>query len=201
MTTDLSPVPAHSVAEAYLYLKVARCPACGRGGLRADGELTRARDDWEISCACTACRKRVTIHFDIQPVPTREAAQSSVINPTPKPSRAIDLLGWLQLFQQIATAAGREKDKTLGRELAIEAARCLDEALKFYDGDNELPAPSAFFTAEGKTALRQHPQRFARSIWLQRRAKLPQAREAGADSATNPRKAKRRWWPFGGGRG
>lgn len=166
-------VPTHSVAESYLYLKFAPCPACREGPLRAMGELTRARHDWEIACVCTRCRVETVIRFDIDPAPTRESARSSVINPTPARSRAIDLPGWLNLFQQIATAAGREKDRVHGRALAMEAAACLDEALKFYDGVSELPDPSAFFTERGREAFRLHPQRFARSSWLQRRLKLP----------------------------
>lgn len=165
--------------------------------LRADGDLTRAKDDWRIACTCRQCRKAVTIGFDIQPPPTRESARTSVINPTPDPSRAIDLPGWLNLFQQIATAAGREKDKSLGRELAIEAARCLDEALKFYEADNEMPPPKAFFSATGRDALQHHPQRFVRSNWLQRRLQLPKLRDAQASDPTIKR-GRRRWWPFGG---
>ena len=152
MANDPPIVEAHSVAEAYLYLKVAACPQCRRGMLAPTADLTRDSDAWQLPCSCQRCRKPVKLLFRIDPPPSRESAASKIINPTDQPSHAIDLLGWLNLFQQIVTAAGRTTDRAEGRELAIEAAACLDEALKFYDADNEMP-PERASTVIGVPAM------------------------------------------------
>lgn len=195
MSTDPAIVTAHSVAEAYLYLKVAPCPHCRHGLLQPTSDLTRRTDDWALPSACQRCRRSVDLRFEIDPPPTRESARSKIINPTDQPSRAIDLLGWLNLFQQLVTVAGRSKDRVEGRELALEAAACLDEALKFYDKDNEMPPTSAFFSDAGRSALRDHPQRFLKSTWRERRMTLP---HAGPDAGKSPQVSNKRrwWWPF-----
>jgi hypothetical protein len=195
MENDSPIVEAHSVAEAYLYLKVTACPRCQRGMLVPTVDLTCEADAWQMPCTCQRCRKSVTLRFRIDPPPSRAAAQSRLINPTKESSRAIDLLGWLNLFQHIVTAAGRTADRTEGRELAMEAAACLDEALKFYEGDNEIPPMSAFFSDDGKATLRNHPERFARSTWIERRMSLPKATSAGPVVPPSTRK-RGRWWPF-----
>lgn len=197
MATDPPTVQAHSVAEAYLYLKVSPCPRCLRGLLTPLVDLTSESDGWRLSCTCQHCDSTVDLRFQIDPAPSRESAQSKVINSTDEPSRAIDLLGWLNLFHQIVTAAGRTEDRAEGRELALEAAACLDEALKFYEKENEMPPRAAFFTDAGKAALRDHPQRFLRSMWLQRRMTLPQANAATRGTDKPPAQKRRRWWPFG----
>lgn len=196
MANDPPIVEAHSVAEAYLYAKVTACPRCRRGMLTPIEDLTHDDSAWRLPCECQRCRKSITLRFRIDPQPSRASAQSKVINPTDQPSRAIDLLGWLNLFQQIVTAAGRANDRVAGRELAIEAAACLDEALKFYDENNEMPPPAAFFTDVGKAALRDHPQKFARSKWIDRRMTLPKADTVTRGTAES-RPRRRRWWPFG----
>ncbi|MCB9851745.1 MAG: hypothetical protein H6819_01515 [Phycisphaerales bacterium] len=196
MSFDSSIVQAHSVAEAYLYLKVSPCPHCHRGLLEPTLDLTRESETWRLPCKCRQCGKPVEQRFQIDPPPTRESAQSKIINPTDSPSRAIDLVGWLNLFQLILSAAGRSQDRIEGRELALEAAACLDEALKFYRDGNEMPPESAFFSAAGRTALREHPQRFLRSTWLQRRMTLPNA-AAATKGPADPQTRRRRWWPFG----
>ncbi|MCA9255414.1 MAG: hypothetical protein KDA33_07235, partial [Phycisphaerales bacterium] len=121
MSTDPHVIEAHSVAEAYLYLKVTPCPRCLRGLLQPTIELTRDAEGWRLSCECRHCHSPVTLQFRIDPPPTRACAQSKEINATPEPSRAIDLVGWLNLFQQIVTIAARTEDRVEGRELALEA--------------------------------------------------------------------------------
>lgn len=197
MAIDPTIVEAHSVAEAYLFLKVSPCPHCRKGLLKPTHDLTRRSESWELPSTCQRCNRTIDLHFQIDPPPSRESAQSKVINPTNAASRAIDLPGWLNLFQQIVTAAGRAADRKEGRELALEAAACLDEALKFYDQDNEMPPVTAFFSEAGKSALRDHPQRFLRSTWLQRRLTLPNAGAVSRPAGAKSSRPQRRWWPFG----
>ncbi len=196
MFSDDTLIPVHSVAEAYLYLVATPCPACQRGALAQTGDLTKAGGAaarWTLATRCGSCNVAETLQFAIEPVPSREQAQSSRINPTSEPSQAIDLLGWLSLFQSILGAAGKAKDKAEGRQLAIEAAQCLDEALKFYSPGEELPPPEAFFSQASRQRFASHPQQFARSKWRERRLKLPDidARTMAA-AADRPRP----WWRF-----
>lgn len=196
MSDEASVIQIHSVAEAYLYLMVQPCPFCENAPLEKTHDLTKTGpgdSGWRLSASCPACRQDSTLLFEIQPPPTREQAQSSRINPTPRPSRAIDLLGWLTLFQSILAAANKQKGAQRSRELAAEAAQCLDEALKFYQGDEELPPPDAFFTERSRRRFEAHPQQFARSQWLERRLRLPDT-NAQTTAAASSRKPK--WWQF-----
>lgn len=196
MTLDPQVVYVHSVAEAYLYLKVTPCRSCRQGILDPRSDLTKtasAAGGWTMPVACGKCSAETLLHFCINPPPTREQAHSSQINPTLQRSSAIDLLGWLTLFQAILDAAQKETHKTAGRELAYEAALCLDEALKFYDGENDLPPADAFFSESSRQRFREHPERFARSKWRERRLRLPDMK-AKTDPGDRPN--RRPWWRF-----
>ena len=196
MTAEDQIVYVHSVAETYLYLKVSPCGACHTGSLQPKSDLTRTSASpggWTLATACTGCGRETPIHFCVNPPPTREQALSPEINPTPHKSSAIDLLGWLTLFQAIIEASRRESDKQAARELAYEAALCLDEAMKFYDDENELPGEDAFFSDTSLRRFHDNPQQFARSKWRERRLMLP-------DTTTRTKAAgsrsPRRWWQF-----
>ena len=189
---DPDPVSVHSVAEAYLYLMVRPCDACGRGPLQPKNDLTKAGSGtWELSATCPVCATDETLYFRIQPEPTAAQARSNLINPTSEPSRSIDLLGWLTIFRSILGATSSETDKQEIRNLAIECAQCLDEALKFYDPDNELPPQSAFFSDASRRRFREHPQQFARSRWLHERSKLPSVVIQQGDDGPDKRAG---WW-------
>ncbi len=196
MITDAPIVPVHSVAEAYLFLMVCRCRSCGAGPLKSGEDLTKASsalDRWTLHAACSACGAERSLSFTIQPPPTREEASSNRVNPTADRSRAIDLLGWLTLFQTVLAESHKQADRETARQLAYEAAQCLDEALKFYEPDNEIPGEDAFFTDVSRRRFRDHPQHFSRETWRQRRLVLPdiQARQKPAAPSD-----QRRWWPF-----
>lgn len=193
MPIDLPCVTVHSVAEAYLYLVAARCAACGAGPLKQQTELTRREASvggWTLEAACASCRCACTLHFHIQPMPDRESARNDQINPTAERSQAIDLLGWLALFQSIIAASQAQTDRQAARQLAHEAAQCLDEALKFYGPDAELPAADAFFSDESRRRFQDHPDQFAKSKWRQRRMMLPD--KAAKTTPARPT----RWWRF-----
>ncbi len=197
MPSDDTLIPVHSVAEAYLYLMATPCPACHRGALAQAGDLTKsgggAASRWTLATRCGSCNAAETLRFSIEPPPSREQAQSSRINPTSEPSQAIDLLGWLSLFQSILGAAGKATDKAAGRDLAIEAAQCLDEAFKFYGPGEELPPSEAFFCEASRQRFASHPGQFARSKWRERRLKLPDADVKTMAACTD---RPRSWWRF-----
>lgn len=195
MYAETEVVTVHSVAEAYLYAMILRCPACAKGPMKPRRELTRKEASpggWMMVVACAACGDDAALLFAIDPMPTRAQAKSDCINPTPQPSRAIDLLGWLSLFQTIIAESEKAKDKQIGRQLAYEAAQCLDEAMKFYDGDNELPGDDAFFGQDSLRRFRDHPEYFNRSKWRQRRLMLPEM----TSKTRSPQEKRRRRWRF-----
>ncbi len=190
------PVRVHSVAEAYLVLVVRRCPVCHQGPVHARCDLTKtdaARLRWTLDACCDACGNEERLEFRIDPDPTAEQAASDWINPTDERSRAIDLLGWLTLFRSIHAAYQKEPDKVEARRLAIECAQCLDEALRFYESDNDLPPDDAFFTDEGRRRFRDHPRQFARPRWQHERSRLPTVVFRTHPGAPHP---ARPWWRF-----
>ena len=194
MISDAQVIQVHSIAEAYLTLMASHCKRCAKGPLKQQGGLTRtdaSPGGWALATKCAVCGGEGSIDFAIDPAPTRERARSDQINPTPQRSNAIDLLGWLTLFQTILAKSQEQDDKQSGRQLAYEAAQCLDEALKFYDGENELPGEEAFFAEASRRRFRDHPQQFARSKWRQRRLMLPDVK-----ATTRPphERVTRRWW-------
>jgi len=185
----------HSVAEAYLYLKTIACRRCEQGPLEHTRDLMRtddAKGGWRIEAQCRRCGAGHRVDLAVDPPPTRASAASSAINPTSEPSRAIDLLGWLNLFHAILHASDEAADRETGRTLAMEAAQCLDEALKFYRPGEEIPDASVFFTEQGRDRLREHPEQFAQSRWRERRLRLPHASGSGADKGPK----KHRWWQW-----
>lgn len=187
-------IVTHSVAETYLYFMVSVCRSCRKGPIRPQGALVKTSDSdapWRISGHCAACDRVEQFVFRIEPPPTREQARSSVLNPTLDRSRAIDLLGWLTLFQNIITAADQQPDKAAARQLLHEAGMCLDEALKFYGPAEDLPGSDAFFSESSRRQFLEQPARFERRIWRQRRDMLPLAHRAG-----EKREPRRRWYQF-----
>jgi hypothetical protein len=92
----------------------------------------------------------------------------------------------------IIEAATRETDKTQARHLGIEAAQCLEEALKFYDDvGNDLPPPEAFFTEVSRERFRDAPEQFSKRRLIGLRAKLPSMRVMRRSITS---RGKRRWW-------
>jgi hypothetical protein len=196
---------AHSLAEAYLYLMATPCTSCGRGPLR--GSNARITDPANgppstgahrtqtaaVEARCGACRTVTVFTFRI-PQQTEQADErlGALINPTDEPSRILDVGQWIMLFRVITEAAGKEKDKIQARHLGIEAAQCLEEALKFYDDPgNDLPPPEAIFTEPSQRRLREAPEHFSRRRLIELRAKLP-TMSAMRASLSKPR--KKPWW-------
>ncbi len=196
MISDAELVQVHSVAEAYLFLMLSKCPACGAGPLERRRDLLETGSSpggWSLPAVCPACDTERSIYFTIEPPPTQRQTRSDHINPTPARSRAIDPLGWLTLFQSILAESQKQQDSQTARRLACQAAQCLDEALKFYEADNELPDEGAFFSPDSRRRFRDHPQQFARAKWRQRRLMLPEAEAMTKLAESVP---ARSWWQF-----
>ncbi len=195
------PLVAHSLGEAYYYLMVQRCEQCGRGAL-IGGEGRRLGDAGgsvlvEIEAVCRSCQAPSQFEFRLSDERgLAKAPGPTLINSSDEASGLIDVAQWITLFRVVAEAAAREKDKQAARLKGIEAAQCLEEALKFYDDpENDLPPDSALFTDESRRRLRDHPEQLSRQRLIELRAKLPalnvMQRSAGQ------RRAKP-WWRFWG---
>ena len=195
-----SPLLAHSLAEAYLYLMATPCPACGQGPLRGAGGTEVEPDKPELhvalSVTCGHCNDKSRLTFCLpHGTGTGAPGTPACVNPTTEPSRIIDLGQWLTLFRTIAEAAEREPDKVQARHLGLEAAQCLDEALKFYDdADNDLPEDDAFWHDSSRERFSDHPEQFARSRLLALKARLPSVAAMTVALSPTEKPKKKRWF-------
>ena len=193
-----TPAVAHSLAEAYLYLMATPCRACGKGPLwgGAARGVAAAEGGWimRIPATCGACQAASEHAFRLlrRPDPREGEHIAAVVNPTDEPSRLIDVAQWITLFRMITEAAARETDKIEARHMGLEAAQCLEEALKFYDdADNDLPPAEAFFHHTSRERFRAQPEQFSRRRLLDLRSKLPSMTVMRARLKA-PR--KKPWW-------
>ena len=187
-----APLQAHSIVEVQLYLKVAACDCCGKGPLRCDdpigkptlsvGDLGSPDPPAALDLSCMACGATWLQPIELVRPPTSDGSKDSsiekvglpTINPTSEPSHIIDLGQWLVLVSLLTDEAGRETDRGRARELGISAARCLDEALKFYtDAENDLPPPEAFFHETSRERFHDSPEKFSRQRIAGMKSKLP----------------------------
>jgi hypothetical protein len=169
---------ARSIAERHFYLMVLQCDKCGKGSFElVSTEQTPEQhvDVWYVRCK--QCRQGQRLFFDRSALAVDEAAIAAgtlpEVNPTTQPSRLIDVGQWLALFYKILSAASAEKGRKEAQRLGYEATLCLEEALKFYLPDSDLPPPEALWVESSRQALKKRPDLFARQELLQRREKLP----------------------------
>jgi hypothetical protein len=205
---ERDPLPAHSLAEAYLYLMAASCPGCGRGPIVAGRATPHAHSDplrLTIHATCKACKHAddyaFTVPGDLLALQAvQESRLAARVNPGPEPSAIVDVAQWIMLFRMISEAAARSSDKVEARQLGYEAAQCLEEALKFYDAgdDNDLPPDGAFFHDSSRRRRREHPQEFSRIRLIELRAKLPTLDVMEAErfvSSGHKQTRRKKWWP------
>jgi hypothetical protein len=200
----MEPLRAHSWAEAHLYLKVTPCEACSRGPweVKAEPDETQGHT---LRARCLSCGAEKEFIFECPAEPDAkpldvaelEALPVELISSSASPSEIIDLGQWLSLFYHLVETASKAKDKDNTRRLTFQAAQCLDEALKFYTADGELPPQSAFFTEASRGAFAGQPERFARERLRDMRSKLPDMRLMASRLARDARKTgQSRWWQF-----
>ena len=195
-----SPLFAHSLMEARLYLMVTPCPSCRQGPLSDPKPHAvceeGARSVVAIDAACAACHAAITTTFQLPGGITVNDEDGPVpINLTDDPSRIIDVAQWLTLFRIVSEQAARESDKIQARRLGIEAAQCLEEALKFYDEiDNDLPPEEAFFHEGSRQRFRDNPEQFSRKRVINLRSTLPFRSPTRSDASSWKPGDKPRWW-------
>ncbi len=197
---------AHSRAEARLYLMVTPCPNCSDGPWEITAEQTNAEANQPnrmLLARCVHCRTEKKFLFDWSESDLPEdlcndlqTSSAERINPTRDPSRIIDTGQWLSLFYMLVEKASAASGID-ARRIGFQAAQCLDEALKFYTEDDELPPESAFFVASSRQAFSEHPEKFARQRLRDMRSKLPDLRIMAVKIARDADvKQKRPWWQF-----
>ena len=196
--SDAGPVLVpHSLTEVRLYLMTRSCRACGQGPLglsEVAPEYDPGRHSLTLAATCRQCGGQSSLVFDtseierrasvpsvlgeLQDVRRQQAAQ--VINPTRWPSLLIDVAGWVMLHLMLAEAARAESIKSMRmdkraavRRMQIEAGECLDEALKFFDEDNDLPPREAFFTQETYRRFLDRPELYTRQRLIELRDRFP----------------------------
>jgi hypothetical protein len=160
-----------------------RCSACADVAVPTSvAGQANAGPVLEVPVACRSCGHADRVRFDLGRVNPAEAAvgltgwaalaqagKAPPINGTNRLSQAIDVAGWLTLHAMLSANA-RERagqavspaDRTVARQLQIQAGECIEEALKFYDADNDLPPEDALFTDEGRRQFREQPELFLR---------------------------------------
>ncbi len=177
MSASKSVLHAMSVNDLRCLLWASPCPQCARGPLEiVTADL--ASSPHRVEAQCDACKHTDSIIFTVEyPLPA-EALTPPVqpwINPAGDPSDLIDLNQWLGLFHLFLERASLpDIDHADHHHAQLWAAACLDEALKFYDGE-DLPPESAFRGELSRQAFAQYPQSFDHQALLDWHAKLPPA--------------------------
>lgn len=189
---------ARSLTEAQLFLWVKRCGQCGSGPLAPGIGAIRAADAvLVLPATCRACRVASDLHFaaglaapGAQEVRLLTLDQCDMppglpIDPTEKPSRLIDVAGWLTLdtllsekARQVAGRAENAAGRAPVRQWQLLAGACIEEAMKFFEKGNELPPAKAFFDDASRRQFRERPELFTRErlIHLKSRKPMPVVR-------------------------
>ncbi len=194
------PLKAHSIREVEYYWKVTPCRNCGKGPLVPEDlpPSTQPGEIVDVSARCPSCSQTSAETFTCEHPQGESWPASEQINPTPHPSRLLGLSQWLSLFYALLEQAYHADESEDTRRIGLQAALCLEEALKFYpDDDDELPPASAMYTQAGRDALADQPGKFARQKLQAMRDRLPSVsamtRRVARDHSPP---APRRWWQF-----
>ncbi len=163
---------ARSTTEFEYYLLVTPCQACRTGpcdmaaadGPRSAGQVRAAH------LRCRSCNALSDLPFVTEYEPAEPT--SPCINPLDEPSRLVDLDQWLALGYMLMDRASRETGAQ-AHQCQIQAALCLNEALKFYVEHDEVPPAEAFFTDVTSRAFHEHPEAFAQQRLRDLLDKLP----------------------------
>ncbi len=173
---DTKPLHAHSRMEVSLYLGVTPCENCGHGPL-APADPASLSGDYTfdtLAIRCGACGFASTLPVKVPAGPDALAHDVAVVNSSPEPSHLLDVGQWIVLHAMLTETGKRAEDKVRGRHLALQAAQCLEEAIKFYEDDeNDLPPSEAFSCDASRERFRDAPAQFSRRRLQGLRAKLP----------------------------
>lgn len=169
---------ANSLAEVYFYLMATPCAGCGRGPLKG-GDARRISSDAaplrvEVATQCAACERAERLEFSLpRGTGVDPETRLPTVNPGSDPSTLIDVVSWVMLFRVVTHQAAGVADKANARRLGLEAAQCLEEALKFFEPSSDVPPDRAFFSEASRQRFQQSPQDYSRQRLIAFRQKLP----------------------------
>lgn len=144
------PVPVHSIQEEHLYILLQRC-TCGNGFELVSQTLeTRGPQHVDrITGRCLGCAQSRDFHFDVSGFFGHLGRYAALqVNPTPEPSRAIDLEGWTKLALFYLNMIPRAQQGPERVQTTFMAVQCIEEALKLIPPGEERPPVEAFFNSE-----------------------------------------------------
>ena len=159
-------IAAHSIAEEHLFIDSMNCPTCG------EGPVERIMHFFPCTwiAKCKSCNITVKIVSDESLIMTDQYNQTLFsrdsdsklkrvhryqrrYNRTDEPSKIIELTQWinfsaywLSTMKKLDEQGERSSDRYIFSE--FELVQCLQEALKFYDENEEYPPRDAFFSED-----------------------------------------------------
>ncbi len=155
-------IAAHSIAEEHLFIDTMQCHACGGGPVKRDVHYFPCT--WILKCS--SCDQTHELRSEQSLImteeyvrvlnsndPTRIRRYQRRYNHTDEPSNIIELTTWLLFITaclaNIDELANRGEQES-GHYVAVEfhLVQSLQEALKFYTGEEEFPPRDAFFSEE-----------------------------------------------------
>jgi len=198
-----------SIVERYFYLMTLKCNSCGSGPFEfvsKEQSPDEKIDIWYVRCRKCQHGRRLMFDRTSLLIETEEFTENQlpIVNPSDNPSRLLDVGQWIAIFQAIISAASQQSDKREIQRLGYEATLALEEAIKFYTQDSDLPPKEAMWTEGTKQQFKEHPEIFERHRILQLREKLPglkamqsviKSELADKNSKTSKQsQSKKSWW-------
>jgi hypothetical protein len=201
-------VYVHSVQEEYFHMMVHPC-ACGgpwQGETQEVGDGARPVRH-RVEATCFKCKAQRTFHFALD-APQGPKGPIRQISATPEPSRALDVVEWLDLAQFYLGRIGRLEKAVERAQSLLDARQCLEEAMKFYPASAQDPPPAAVWSDRSRQKAAQHPDLYRRASLETMLSKIPpmdRLRQADKmeqrefQKALKDRAKKhvgRKWWQF-----
>ena len=181
---DQTPI-CRSKQEQEYYLLVRVCVKCGAGPLeelRRESLAGPAGDIDKVRARCAACGQEEELTF-VRPSNLSRTGRSTLI----------DVAEWLGLCHHFLDLAQTSNDEQETHQRIVSARFCLNEALKFYPSDSNLPPPEAFFGRLGGQRYREHPTAFLKTKLVELRGRMGSLEPGGKKRSTSGVR-KRKYW-------
>jgi hypothetical protein len=205
--TPETAVHVHSVQEEYFYLMVHHC-ACGGPWLTESQQIEEngAHTHHRIEAHCFKCQARQTFLFTID---SQAGSKEPVrqVNQTAEPSRAIDVVEWMNLAQFYLGRIEHLKEAVEKAQSLLDARQCVEEALKFYGPDADAPPPAALWSDASRKKAAARRENFRRATLVAMLEKIPsmdrlrqadkmEQREFEKGIMALARQRVGKWWQF-----
>ena len=205
--TPETAVHVHGVQEEYFYLMVHHC-ACGGPWLTESQHVEEnvVHPHHRIETHCFKCQTRRTFLFTIDSQANSKEPVRQV-NQTAEPSRAIDVVEWMNLAQFYLGRIEHLKEAVEKAQSLLDARQCVEEALKFYGPDADAPPPAALWSDASRRKAAAQPGNFRRAAMVAMLEKIPsmdrlrqadkmEQREFEKGIMALARQRVGKWWQF-----